>query len=108
MRSVLGQIRYEQSMKSTNTEPAVLSEMWEVRDPNGGMVQLTLQYPRGPVARSNVDQKVRGGPDKSVPRQVDRAQKYELKITMSDLRPTVDGTERGRGRVTLGRDRLSP
>ena len=108
--SVLGQIRYEHSMKSTNAEPAVLSEMWEVRDPNGGMVQLTLQYPRGPVARSNVDQKVRGGPDpdffriyrvdqaadliKSVPMQVDRAQKYELKITMSDLRPTFDGTEK--------------
>ena len=26
--------------------------------------------------------------------QVDRAQRYELKITMSDLRPTFDGTEK--------------
>lgn len=108
--SVLSQVRYEHAVKWSDNNPAVVSEQWEVRDASGGAVELKLQYARGPLNRARAEQKIRGGPDpnffriyrvdqavdllKSVPAQIDRTQRYELKVTMPDLRPTFDGSEK--------------
>jgi hypothetical protein len=107
--SVRGSVRFEQAIKASDMEPASVTERWEVRDASGGMVSLDLQYLRAAPARVKTEQKTYGGPDpnffqiyridsggdvlRSVPSAIDRVQRYQLRVTMADLRKAVDGTE---------------
>jgi hypothetical protein len=101
--------RLERSMQATGIEPAAVTELWEVRDAAGGLVTLSLQYPRAVPARSKTDAKIYGGPDldffriyradqgadliRSVPTGTDRLTHFQLRVRMAELRPLFDGSE---------------
>jgi hypothetical protein len=107
--SVRASIRLEQAIKATDMEPASVTERWEVRDTSGGAVNLELQYVRAVPSRVKSEAKVHGGRDpnffqlfrvdsgsdvlRSVPAGLDRVQRYQLRVTMADLRRAFDGSE---------------
>jgi hypothetical protein len=107
--SVPVSVRAEQALKGANLEPASSSELWEVRDGAGGIIELRLQYQRGIPARVKAEGKPRSAVDanffriyridqgldvvKSVPTGIDRVQQYSLRVTMAELRKLFDGSE---------------
>ncbi len=107
--SVQARISREYTMKGTNTEPGSGSESWEVQDKAGGMLQLRMEYRRAVPMRGDRKMKPRSavqpsffriyhfdeGRDmvKSIPAGIDRVQNYQLRMTLSELRPLFDGTE---------------
>jgi hypothetical protein len=102
-------VRMEQKLSGSGLESATGSEMWEVRDASGGIIDLRLQYQRGVAARVKVDAKPRSTVDanffriyrvdqgvdvvRSVPTSVDRVQQYSLRVTIPELRTMLDGSE---------------
>jgi hypothetical protein len=107
--SVRASVRLEQAIKATDIEPASVTERWDVRDTSGGAVNLELQYLRAAPARTKSEAKTHGGRDpnfallyrvdsgsdvlRSVPTGIDRVQRYQLRVTMADLRKMFDGSE---------------
>jgi len=102
-------VRLVQTLKGTGVEPATGSELWEMRDGGGGVIELRLQYQRGVAARSKPEGKPRSAADpnffriyrvdqgmdvvRSVPAGIDRVQAYSLRVTVPELRPLFDGSE---------------
>ncbi len=102
-------VRWEQSLKATDTDSGAVAEVWEVRDKAGGVIDLRLQYQRGVSNQTKSEYKVYGGPDpnffriyrvdqgadfvKSVLTSVDRVQSYHFQVTMAELRKLFDGSE---------------
>jgi hypothetical protein len=107
--SVRASVRLEQAIRATDMEPASITERWEVRDTSGGVVNLELQYARGAPSRVKSEARVHGGRDpnffqifrvdsgsdvlRSVPAGIDRVERYQLRVTMADLRKAFDGSE---------------
>ena len=102
-------MRVEHATKGVDFEPAGSSELWEVRDAAGGILELRLQYQRGIPVRVKAEAKPRSAVDpnffriyridqgldavKSVPTSIDRVQQYSLRVTMAELRKLFDGSE---------------
>lgn len=102
-------VRVEQTLQGAGLEPAAGSEVWDVRDANGGAIELRIQYQRGVPNRVKSETKPRSTvePDffriyrvdqgvevvKSVPANIDRVQQYALRVTMAELGKLFDGTE---------------
>jgi hypothetical protein len=107
--SVKATIRREHSLKGTDLEPGTGSELWELRDKAGGVLQLRMEYQRAVPRRAEQEMKphssveptfyriyrIDQGSDlvKSSPAGIDRVKNYQLKVTVSELSKLFDGTE---------------
>ena len=107
--SVRATIRREHTLKSANFEPGTGSELWELGNSVGEMLQFRIEYRRAVPSRAKRELKPRSaveptffriyrfdqGSDlvKSVPAGVDRVQNYQLRVTVSELRKLFNGTE---------------
>ena len=107
--SVRATIRREQTLKSADLEPGTGSELWELWDSAGGMLQFRMEYQRAVPSRAKREMKPRSaveptffriyrfdqGSDlvKSIPAGIERVQNYQLRVTVSELRKLFDGTE---------------
>ena len=108
--SVRASIRREYTFKGADLSPGTASELWELRDSAGGMLQFRIEYRRAVPSRANRELKTRSsvepsffriyrvdqGSDfiKSVPAGIDRVQSCRLHVTVSELRKLFDGTEK--------------
>ena len=115
--SVQATIRRELTLKSANLEPGTGSELWELRDSAGGMLQFRMEYQRAVPSRAKRVSKPRSaveptffriyrfdqGSDlvKSIPAGIDRVQNYKLRVTVSEFRKLFDGTEQLVGIVVV-------
>jgi len=108
--SVRATIRREYTFKGADLEPGTVSDLWELRDSAGGMLQFRIEYQRAVPSRAKPEIKPRSaveptffriyridqGSDliKSIPAGIDRVQSYQLHVTMSELRKMFDGSEK--------------
>jgi len=116
--SVAATFNLEQTLKGSGVEPAAGTELWDIRS-EGGTIELRLQYQRGVAMRQKQETRPRSAVDltilriyrvdrgldlvRSVPARVDRVQAYSLRVTVPDLRPLFDGSEKLMpSRYTLG------
>ena len=107
--SVHATIRREHSQKGEDFEPGTGSELWELRDKVGGVLQFRVEYQRAVPRRAKQEMKphssveptfyriyrIDQGSDlvKSVPAGIDRVQNYQLRSNVSELSKLFDGTE---------------
>jgi hypothetical protein len=107
--AVAATVRFEQTLKGIGIEPAAGTESWEMRN-GAGAIELRLQYQRGVPVRSKPESKPRSATDptilrlyrvdqgldvvRSMPTGLDRVQAYSLRVTVPELRPLFDGSER--------------
>ena len=115
--SVRATIRREQTLKSVDLGPGTGSELWELWDSAGGMLQLWIEYRRAVPSRVKPEFKPRSAVDpnffriyrvdqgsdlvKSIPAGIDRVQNYQLRVTVSELRKLFDGTEQLVGIIVI-------
>jgi hypothetical protein len=108
--SVRATIRREYTVKGANLEPGTVSDLWELRDSAGGILEFRIEYQRAVPLRAKQELKPHSSvePDffriyrvdqgmdliKSIPAGIDRAQSYKLHVTVSELRKMFDGTEK--------------
>jgi len=108
---------YKNALKATVSREATIkasvsgtgSEVWKVQDNAGGMIEFQMDYQRGIPTRtkteikglSNVDPNVLviyrddyvGDVVKSIPDGIDRVKNYTFRVTMSELRKMLNGSE---------------
>ena len=115
--TIRADISCERTLKSTNLEPGIGTELWEVKDDSGGVMTLRMNYQRSIPSRANRELKPRSAiePDffriyrfdqgsdliKSVSMGLNRAQNFEFKVTLSDFRKMFDGSEEVIGIVSV-------
>ena len=108
--SVRATIRREYTFKGADLSPGTASDLWELRDSAGGMLQFRIEYQRAVPSRAKQElqphssvepdffriYRVDQGMDliKSVPAGIDRVQNYQLNVTVSELRKMFDGSEK--------------
>jgi len=106
---VLATVLREQRHKGANQEAGVVDDSWEIRDARGGMIELMVQYQRTLLSRAKSEQKLYSAVEpsffriyrvdsaadivKSVPTNINRVQKYQMRITVPELSKLFDGTE---------------
>jgi hypothetical protein len=102
-------IRRQASLQSADLERTTASELWEMREPGGGVIEIRLEYQRGLPTRAKPEAKphslvepsffriyrIEQGTDvvKSVPAAIDRVRSYHFRVTVQELRTLFDGTE---------------
>jgi hypothetical protein len=107
--SVQANIRREQTLKGADLEPGTGSELWELRDRVGGMLQFRMEYQRAVPRRAKQEFRPRSAVEptffriyrvdqwsdlvKSIPAGINRVQNYQLRVTVSELSKLFDGTE---------------
>jgi hypothetical protein len=107
--SVQATVRRQATLRGANFEPGAGSELWEVRDSAGGMLEFRMDYQRAVPVRTKGQARPHSNVDptffrmyrydqvmdvvKSIPEEIDRVQSYQLRVTMSELRKLFDGTE---------------
>jgi hypothetical protein len=115
--SVRTTIRREYTFKGADLEPGTVSDLWELRDSAGGMLQFRIEYQRAVPSRAKREFKphsavepsfyriyrVDQGMDliKSIPAGIDRVQSCQLRVTMSELRKMFDGSEKIVGIIVI-------
>jgi len=108
--SVRATIRREYTFKGADLEPGTVSDLWELRDSAGGMLEFRIEYQRAIPRRAKQELRPRSSvePDffriyradqgmdliKSIPAGINRVQSYQLHVTVSELRKLFDGTEK--------------
>ena len=104
-----GTVKREQTYKGANIEGGVIDDFWEVRDTQGGIIELRIQYERALPLRTKQDQKVYSAVEptfyriyrqemamdlvKSIPAGVDRVKNYRFNVAMPKLKNLFDGSE---------------
>jgi hypothetical protein len=107
--SVQTTVRREATLRGANSEPGVGSDLWEVRDGAGGILEFRMDYQRAVPVRTKGEARPHSNVDptffrmyrydqvmdvvKSIPEGIDRVQSYQLRTTMSELRDLFDGSE---------------
>ena len=115
--SVRATIRREYTVKGADLAPGTASDLWELRDSAGGMLQFRIEYQRAVPSRAKRESKPRSaveptffriyrfdqGSDliKSIPAGINRVQSYHLHVTVPELRKLFDGTEKVVGIVVI-------
>jgi hypothetical protein len=108
--SVRASIRREHILKGSDFAAGTGSDLWEVHDKDGGILQFQIDYQRAIPSRANRElkphsavepgffriYKIDEGTDllKSIPAGIDRTQNYQLRVTVPELNKLFDGTER--------------
>jgi hypothetical protein len=107
--AVLATIRREATLKAAGLEPGTGSEMWEMRESGGGVIEVRVEYQRGVPARAKPESKPHSPVDpsffriyrpdvgtdvvKSIPDSIDRLRSYQFRVTVPELRTLFDGSE---------------
>jgi len=107
--SRLGSVVRESYAKGSDMS-ATVTEHFRFRDPQGGSVELQLQYRRGLPIRAMTQGNVRSASDpsilriykvhelvdvvRSVPQNIDRVLSYQFRVTIAEFADLFDGTER--------------
>jgi len=107
--SIQGTVKREQTYKGANVEGGVIDDFWEVRDTQGGIIELRIQYDRALPLRTKQDQKVYSAVEptfyriyrqemamdlvKSIPTGVDHVKNYRFHVAMPKLKNLFDGSE---------------
>ena len=107
--SAQGTVKREQTYKGANIEGGVIDDFWEVRDTQGGIIELRIQYERAIPLRTKLDQKLYSAVEptfyriyrqemamdlvKSVPAGVDHVKNYRFHMAMPKLKNLFDGSE---------------
>jgi hypothetical protein len=107
--SIQGTVKREQTYKGANVEGGVIDDLWEVRDTQGGIIELRIQYDRALPLRTKQDQKVYSAVEptfyriyrqemamdlvKSIPTGVDHVKNYRFHVAMPKLKNLFDGSE---------------
>jgi hypothetical protein len=102
-------IRREASLRGADLERVTGTELWEMQESGGGVIELRLEYQRGVPSRTKPEARphslvdptffriyrIDQGTDvvKSLPGGIDRVRNYQLRVTVPELRPLFDGTE---------------
>ena len=102
-------IRREATLQGADLAPGAGSEMWEVKESGGGLIEFRVEYQRGIPSRTKPEVKLHSAvypsffriyrPDvgtdmvKSTPAGIDRVRSYQFRVTVPELRPLFDGTE---------------
>ncbi len=108
--SVQTMVRREATLRGANTEPGSGSELWEVRDSAGGILEFRMDYQRAVPVRTKGEARPHSSVDptffrfyrydqvmdvvKSIPEGIDRVQSHQLRVTMSELHDLFDGNEK--------------
>jgi hypothetical protein len=95
----------------------VVDDSWEIRDARGGMIELMVQYQRTLLSRAKSEQKLYSAVEpnffriyrvdsaadivKSVPTNINRVQKYQMRITLPEMSKLFDGTEQLVGVIVI-------
>jgi hypothetical protein len=102
-------IRRETSLQATDAAPGAASELWEVKESGGGLIEFRVEYQRGIPSRTKPEVKLHSAIDpgffriyrpdvgtdlvKSTPLGIDRVRSYQFRVSVPELRPLFDGTE---------------
>jgi len=102
-------LRREQTYKVANIEGGVVDDFWEVRDTQGGIIELRIQYERALPLRTKQDQKLYSAVEptfyriykqemamdlvKSIPTGVDHVKNYRFNVAMPKLKNLFNGNE---------------
>jgi hypothetical protein len=103
-------VRREAALNVADLEPGTGSELWEVRDSEGGILKFRMDYQRALPVRTKGEDRPHSNIDpnffrmyrydqlldvvKSIPDSIDRVQNYQLRVTMSELSGLFNGTEK--------------
>lgn len=107
--NVMGTVKREQTHKGANTEIGIIDDAWEIRDTQGGLMELRIQYERALPVRTKQEQKVYSSVEptfyriyrseitidlvKSIPMGVDRVKNYRFNVAMPKVKNLFDGSE---------------
>ncbi len=107
--SVQAMVRREATLQGANLEPGAGSEVWEVRDSAGGILEFRMAYQRAVPSRAKQEGKPHSAVDptffriyrydqvvdvvQSIPAGIDRVRDYQFRVTVSELGKLFDGTE---------------
>ena len=107
--NVMGTIKREQTYKGANTEIGIVDDVWEVRDTQGGSMEVRIQYERALPVRTKQEQKLYSSIEptfyriyrqeyavdlvKSIPVGVDRIKNYRFNVAMPKVKNLFDGSE---------------
>ncbi|MBM4340696.1 MAG: hypothetical protein FJ110_14280 [Deltaproteobacteria bacterium] len=107
--SILGTVKREQTYKGANSEGGIVDDFWEVRDVQGGTMDLRIQYERALPMRTKLDQKIYSAVEptfyriyrqdiamdlvKSIPAGVDHVKNYRFNVAMPKLKSLFNGNE---------------
>lgn len=107
--NVMATVTREQRHRGTNQEVGVVDDSWEIRDARGGMIELMVQYQRALPSRGKQELKIYSAVEpnffriyrvesaadivKSVTMDINRVQKYQMRITVQEIGKLFDGTE---------------
>jgi hypothetical protein len=102
-------IRRAATLQGADLAPGTASEMWEVKESGGGLIELRVEYQRGIPSRTKPEVKLHSAADpsffriyrpdvgtdvvKSTPAGIDRVRSYQFRVTVPELRPLFDGIE---------------
>jgi len=108
--SVKAMVLREAALSGANLEPGTGSELWVIRDSEGGILKFRMDYQRALPVRTKGEARPHSNIDptffrmyrydqlmdvvKSIPDRIDRVQNYQLRVTMSELRELFNGTEK--------------
>ncbi|HXN05520.1 MAG TPA: hypothetical protein VN944_00480 [Nitrospiria bacterium] len=107
--AALAEVRHEQSFKASDSDFGVGTDLWEVRDKSGGVIDFSLQYQKEAPVQTKPESKTHGGPNptffriyrvdqgldvvKSIPAGIDRVKNNKFHVTMKEFSGLFDGTE---------------
>lgn len=99
-----------QTLKADGYDSGITMQSWDLEEADGGVANLRLEYARGVPKRVNRTYKMFGSSDpsliriyhsdqgvdvvKDVAAGIDRTTRLELKVTMKELSPMFDGSQR--------------
>jgi hypothetical protein len=102
-------IRREATPQGADLERVTGSELWEMQESSGGVIEFRLEYQRGVPTRTKSEAKphslvdptffriyrIDQGTDvvKSLPGGIARVRSYQLRVTVAELRTLFDGTK---------------
>jgi len=105
----LGTVKREQTYKGANSEGGVVDDFWEVRDTQGGTIELHIQYERALPLRTKLDQKLYSAVEptfyriykqemamdlvKSIPAGVDHVKNYRFNVAIPKFKNLFDGSQ---------------
>ena len=108
--AVKATVSREAKIKGATSESGSGSEVWQVQDSAGGIMEFRMDYQRSGPRRKKTEMKARSAVEpnffriyrddyaddlvKSIPVGIDRVQNYHFRTTISELRKMFNGSEK--------------
>ena len=107
---LLSRMRLQQALSAEGYDAGVMTQTWDLEEADGGVANLLLGYTRGTPKRVNRTYKMFGSSDpsliriyhtdqgvdvvKDVAANIDRTTQLKLRVTLKELSPMFDSSER--------------